>query len=669
MKAIIYPVILGVALVFGSTSTAQPVVLCIGDSITEGSYVSVPYPRRIANSTGYTVINRGIGGQRAAEGLARIDDELNQYQPDCVLILFGANDIWSRSQDLRSSANAVLQMALRVRNFGAIPVIGTATPFINPREWYKPRVDTFNNYIRYYASAYGIALADLQKAFGTGYGLIISDGVHPNQTGSDIIARSFAARISLPPLILRPKTFSTPETGAQNLTVAATVSGSRTAVANVPWITITSGSSGSGNGTITFNVATNTGPARSGAITVAGGGVSRSVAINQDAATLAVSPSTVFAPQAGRTGLAVQVSAQQPWTAQSEFDWIKGVTPGGTGTGAVSFNIETNNGLVRAGTIRFTLGELTRFVHVYQWPTSAVATSTHLDFDGSGQAEPSVFYPASGYWYTLFSTDTWWSYQHGWHEVIPVPADYDGDGKQDAAVYFPGAGMWYIVQSSTGLRLDVQWGWNQAFPVPGDYDGDGRDDIAVFDQSLGNWFIRYSSVMNEPQAEQFGWFEVVPVPADYDGDSITDVAVYHPPSGMWYIRKSTDDRMEEMQWGWSDAVPVPGDYDGDGRADIAVFHRNLGNWYIQYSSITNDPVAEQYGWDAVVPVPADYDGDGKTDVAVYYQATDIGVFHPSEAWWYIRKSTDNTWIVWQWGWNDTLATHPHPSMHKWYKLP
>jgi len=43
-----------------------------------------------------------------------------------------------------------------------------------------------------------------------------------------------------------------------------------TAVANVNWITIASGASGTGNGTVSFTVAANTGGARTGTLTIAG---------------------------------------------------------------------------------------------------------------------------------------------------------------------------------------------------------------------------------------------------------------------------------------------------------------------------------------------------------------------------------------------------------------
>ena len=43
-----------------------------------------------------------------------------------------------------------------------------------------------------------------------------------------------------------------------------------TVASNAPWITVTSGASGSGNGPVTFDLAANTGANRSGTLTIAG---------------------------------------------------------------------------------------------------------------------------------------------------------------------------------------------------------------------------------------------------------------------------------------------------------------------------------------------------------------------------------------------------------------
>jgi len=55
-----------------------------------------------------------------------------------------------------------------------------------------------------------------------------------------------------------------------HVTVTTTSGCTWTAVSDVQWITLTSGSSGKGNGTVDFTVAANTGGARMGTLTIAG---------------------------------------------------------------------------------------------------------------------------------------------------------------------------------------------------------------------------------------------------------------------------------------------------------------------------------------------------------------------------------------------------------------
>ena len=58
--------------------------------------------------------------------------------------------------------------------------------------------------------------------------------------------------------------------GPSALSVTSGTSCSWTAVSNIPWVTITGGASGSGIGGVNYTVATNTGAARTGTLTVAG---------------------------------------------------------------------------------------------------------------------------------------------------------------------------------------------------------------------------------------------------------------------------------------------------------------------------------------------------------------------------------------------------------------
>src|SRR5262249_1296213 len=116
-----------------------------------------------------------------------------------------------------------------------------------------------------------------------------------------------------------------------------------TAAPGAPWISITSGGSGSGNGTVAFSVAANTGAARSSAIPLGG----KTFPLSQTAAppppgTGSIAPASQSIDAAGGGGtVAVTASgATCAWTATSNNpDWIT-VTSGatGAGNGSVTFS-------------------------------------------------------------------------------------------------------------------------------------------------------------------------------------------------------------------------------------------------------------------------------------------------------------------------------------------
>ena len=70
------------------------------------------------------------------------------------------------------------------------------------------------------------------------------------------------------------------------------------------------------------------------------------------------------------------------------------------------------------------------------------------------------------------------------------------------------------------------------------------------------------------------------------------------------------------------------DYDADGRTDISVFRPSDATWYLDGSS--EGFYAAQFGVGTDRLVPADYDGDGRTDIAVYRPSTGV---------WYIVNSS------------------------------
>ena len=140
--------------------------------------------------------------------------------------------------------------------------------------------------------------------------------------------------------------------GNSNVGVTAPAGCTWTASSGVNWVTVASGSSGSGNGTTTLSVGVNLGSSRSGTATVAG----QTITINQ-AATLcqwSIKPTSAGAKGNGDDGtVAVTAGSGCPWTATSDVPWIT-VTSGasGSGNGTVAYTVARNTtNTARTGTI------------------------------------------------------------------------------------------------------------------------------------------------------------------------------------------------------------------------------------------------------------------------------------------------------------------------------
>jgi hypothetical protein len=142
--------------------------------------------------------------------------------------------------------------------------------------------------------------------------------------------------------------------GVGSTSVTAITGCTWTAVSsNTTWLTITSGASGNGNGTVAFNATANTTTQpRTGTLTIAG----QAFTVNQSAAgcSFAISPSSQSVPAAGaNASVSVTTTTGCSWTGTSNAAWIT-VTGGatGSGSGAVSFTVApTTSTAQRTGTL------------------------------------------------------------------------------------------------------------------------------------------------------------------------------------------------------------------------------------------------------------------------------------------------------------------------------
>ena len=279
------------------------------------------------------------------------------------------------------------------------------------------------------------------------------------------------------------------------------------------------------------------------------------------------------------------------------------------------------------------------------------------DFDGDGRSDHAVYRSTSGEWFVRNSSTaaasvvTWGEARAGSSHEVPVTGDYDGDGKADHAVYRPATAQWFVRQSADQTAAVMVWGLAGGgdIAVPADFDGDGKTDRAVFRPSTAQWFIYLSSTNKVADVVTWGLANGgdVPVPGDYDGDGNTDYAVFRPSTAQWFIRKSSDGLPQVTTWGTAVGsgtahdIPLAADFDADGKTDLTVYKPATAQWFVLKSS-TSSVLVSTWGiaGSTDIPMIGDYDADGSTDLAVY---------RPTTAQWFIKQSSDAVPMVTTWG--------------------
>jgi hypothetical protein len=131
---------------------------------------------------------------------------------------------------------------------------------------------------------------------------------------------------------------------ATSITVTTAAGCGWNATPSQGWITITSGASGVGPGTVAFSVAANTGIARSATITIAG----QTHTVNQaNGCTYTVTPGSHSLDSEAQTAPAITVTTGTgcTWTAVSNTGFITVETgASGTGPGTVTYRVTKHNG-------------------------------------------------------------------------------------------------------------------------------------------------------------------------------------------------------------------------------------------------------------------------------------------------------------------------------------
>lgn len=145
--------------------------------------------------------------------------------------------------------------------------------------------------------------------------------------------------------------------GSASVTVITTSGCGWTATSNANWITITSGASGTGSGTVAFTIAANTGPARNGTLTIAGqtytvnqnagtpGGLAITTSPNLPSGTIGISYSATISATGGSPPYNWSASGSlPPGLALSASQGVISGKPTGTGTYQFTITVRDNIG-------------------------------------------------------------------------------------------------------------------------------------------------------------------------------------------------------------------------------------------------------------------------------------------------------------------------------------
>ncbi|MDF7823598.1 sialate O-acetylesterase [Pontiellaceae bacterium B12227] len=179
--------------------------------------VAAAYP-----SGGIQVIGAGVGGNKVADLMARLDADVLSHNPSIVVIYIGINDVWHwtkpdpvtglpREGTTAENYHAgLLDLVQRVKATGGRAVLCTPTVIseaANPDDPNYVMLEEFSAICRTVAQQTGSQLVDLRNIF-TDYnllnntadatsGILTSDTVHMNATGNQLIADTLVDAFSV----------------------------------------------------------------------------------------------------------------------------------------------------------------------------------------------------------------------------------------------------------------------------------------------------------------------------------------------------------------------------------------------------------------------------------------------------------------------------------------
>jgi len=164
--------------------SSNAVILAFGDSLTYGTGASqnADYPHILSTLSSHQVINEGIPGEISRDGLKRLPDLLDEYQPELLILIHGGNDMLRKipqqqtSNNLKQMINVAYQRNIKVVMLG-VPEFNLFS--LNSAEFYQQLAEEYK---------VPVDLETLPKILSDNH--LKSDTIHPNDEGYKLLAES-----------------------------------------------------------------------------------------------------------------------------------------------------------------------------------------------------------------------------------------------------------------------------------------------------------------------------------------------------------------------------------------------------------------------------------------------------------------------------------------------
>lgn len=159
-------------------------IICFGDSLTYGTGAprDKSYPAQLSNLIGRPVINAGNPGDTTARALQRLDQDVLAHAPRIVLITLGGNDL-KNGVDKRTAFHNLNNIVRAIQNKGALVVIGGIRLLFWDRGYAE-------EYEKLAEETGAILVPDILSGL-MGNEKFMSDTIHPNAAGYEVMARRF----------------------------------------------------------------------------------------------------------------------------------------------------------------------------------------------------------------------------------------------------------------------------------------------------------------------------------------------------------------------------------------------------------------------------------------------------------------------------------------------